>query len=198
ADAMAGARDTYLAAGMDDYITKPVSGAVLMAKMAEIARREPARSPATLVVVPALPVLDTTKLDDLDTVLPRKSLTELISLFLSDAARILVEVEAARARNDLALAGQQAHMLVSIAGNLGAMELSALARTFETACRRNEVGRIEGLAHALGVAATKATAALSSWQLGARAERDTTKASPANVSETPPATMPGGGAALIP
>lgn len=198
ADAMAGARDTYLAAGMDDYITKPVSGAVLVAKLAEIARRQVRRAQAPLAVVPALEVLDTDKLNDLDAALPQQSLTELICLFLSDAATVLVEIEAARENKDLTRAGQQAHMLVSMAGNLGAMELSALARTFETACRRNEVGRLEGLAHALGVAATKATAALSKWQAEVRAGRNLAKPLPGNAAQSPVATMPGAGPHLSP
>ncbi|RBP16403.1 signal transduction histidine kinase [Roseiarcus fermentans] len=38
ADAMTGAKDYYLRAGMDDYLAKPIRAAVLRAKLAEIAR----------------------------------------------------------------------------------------------------------------------------------------------------------------
>ena len=39
ADAMSGARDQYLRAGFDDYVSKPISPAILLSKLAELAHK---------------------------------------------------------------------------------------------------------------------------------------------------------------
>jgi CheY-like chemotaxis protein len=39
ANAMSGAKEQYLGAGFDDYITKPIQPAVLLGKLAELAQR---------------------------------------------------------------------------------------------------------------------------------------------------------------
>lgn len=158
ADAMVGARDEYLAAGMNDYLSKPIDVGQLLAKLAEL---PVAAAPAVSAPRDRFPVLDSGKLAELETVLPAKSVAELITMFLAEAAATLAKVEEARVAGDYVAAGHAAHALVSMAGNLGAMEMSAQARAFEQACRKNELDRIDALARNLSAAGVKATAALA-------------------------------------
>ena len=175
ANAMEGARAEYLAAGMDDYISKPIDGKLLLTMLAELSiKKKPlARSPeapAPRGAIPAngktasvldLPVLDAAKLADLDAVMPAQEVTEFITLFLTEAAKHLAQIEECRANADLPAAARAAHGLVSMAGNVGAMELSALSREFETACRSGNSQAVERLAGEVSTAGAKATTALA-------------------------------------
>ena len=82
-------------------------------------------------------------------------------MFLAEAAGQLAKVEQARLTGDFAAAGFAAHALVSMSGNLGAMDMSAHARAFEQACRKKEFDRLDSLARNLSTAGVKATAALA-------------------------------------
>jgi signal transduction histidine kinase/CheY-like chemotaxis protein/HPt (histidine-containing phosphotransfer) domain-containing protein len=177
ANAMQGARAEYLAAGMDDYISKPIDGKMLLTKLAELSvKRKPVvRPPAALAPrgdtepwtngkmapVPDLPVLDAAKLAELEDVMPPEEVVEFIALFLAEAANHLALIEEHRANGDLPTAARAAHGLVSMAGNVGAMELSALSRKLENACRSGDKEAVERLAHELSTAGAKATTALA-------------------------------------
>jgi signal transduction histidine kinase/CheY-like chemotaxis protein len=134
AHAMRGASEEYLAAGMNDYITKPFQPAVLLAKLERIGKGaaiEPVRAPPPQT--PAL--LDTKNLEELAQGLPWNNLAGLITLYLHAAEAHLLEIDACAKAGDLSGLVGQAHMLVSSAGNLGAMQTSALARELEHFCR---------------------------------------------------------------
>jgi CheY-like chemotaxis protein/HPt (histidine-containing phosphotransfer) domain-containing protein len=161
AHAMRGASEEYLNAGMDDYITKPFQPALLLAKLERLAEGRPAqveRAPQHL----ALPVLNTANLEELRTALSPESLHGLVTLFLHDAECQMFEIDNCERAGDLAGIGRQAHMLVSSAGNLGAMQTSALAREVEHFCR---TGKPDGLAPML--AELRRSNALSSEALKA-------------------------------
>ncbi len=53
ADAMSGARDQYLRAGFDDYISKPIAPAILLSKLAELAQRPKPSDNGTTSEMPA-------------------------------------------------------------------------------------------------------------------------------------------------
>jgi signal transduction histidine kinase/CheY-like chemotaxis protein/HPt (histidine-containing phosphotransfer) domain-containing protein len=175
ANAMEGARAEYLAAGMDDYISKPIDGKLLLAMLAKLpAKKKPlarpseapaprgeARTDEKPAPVPALPVLDAAKLAELDAVMSAQAVTEFITLFLTETASHLAQIEEHRANGDLPAAARMAHGIVSMAGNVGAMELSALSREFETACKSGNTDAVERLAHELSTASAKATTALA-------------------------------------
>ena len=177
ANAMQGARAAYLAAGMNDYISKPIDGKLLLSKLAQLSAKKkpgvrPSEAPAIhegpqpmtdrmSASVPAPLVLDAAKLAELDTVMSAQSVAEFIALFLAEAANHLALVEEHRAKGDLSTVARAAHGLVSMAGNVGAMELSALSRELEHACRADDMQAVERLAHELSTAGAKAASALT-------------------------------------
>ncbi|HTT99067.1 MAG TPA: response regulator [Rhizomicrobium sp.] len=161
AHAMAGAKEEYLAAGMNDYISKPVDPKLLFAKISAISGVIAPAAPST--PEPAAPVLDISKLEELRSALPAHSLEEMIHLYLTDVDICLEKLARARARSDLELCGREAHTIVGMAGNLGVMKVSATARNLEVACRRNEVARVYPLIGELSESCVEAASALEQW-----------------------------------
>ena len=165
AHAMRGAREEYIAAGMNDYITKPFQPAVLLAKLDRLA--DGGLPPAETVCGrqhPVLPVLDPCNLEELAAALPLANLTSLITLYLHDTEGQLLEIAARVKVGDLAGIGRQAHMLVSSAGNIGAMQTSALARDLEHFCGAGNPDGLNTLPHELRQSIAQSSAALQAWR----------------------------------
>jgi CheY-like chemotaxis protein/HPt (histidine-containing phosphotransfer) domain-containing protein len=163
AHAMRGACEEYLAAGMNDYITKPFQPALLLGKLERLAEGLPAEPPSKRPGQ-VLPVLDTSNLEELGAVLPPENLAEFITLFLSEAESQMREIGACEKAGDLAGVARQAHMLVSCAGNLGAMRTSALAREVEHFCKAGNPDGLAPMLDELRRACTQACIALKTWR----------------------------------
>ncbi|MBV8979011.1 MAG: response regulator [Alphaproteobacteria bacterium] len=133
AHAMAGAKEEYLAAGMNDYISKPIEPKLLLARLEGIDAAAPARMERDQGLW-----LDMGKLADLRSALPAPKLKELILLYLLDVEPHLAKIATSHARGDFETVAREAHAIVSMAGNLGATKASAAARRLETACRRGD------------------------------------------------------------
>jgi signal transduction histidine kinase/DNA-binding response OmpR family regulator/HPt (histidine-containing phosphotransfer) domain-containing protein len=169
AHAMTGAREEYLAAGMNDYISKPVQPKLLFSKLDRIAENAPvaAPEPETQVADPVESepeLLAREKLEELESVLPFAKLADFIRLYLIDVELHLNNIAEAQARNDFETIGREAHMLVSTSGNLGAMHASAAARRLEQACRSGAGGETYPLIAALRETCTVSSAALAAWR----------------------------------
>jgi signal transduction histidine kinase/DNA-binding response OmpR family regulator len=143
ADALHGAAERYRGSGMDGYLSKPLSAPALFRALKEFATgRRPKRSSAD-----GLPTLDETAIETLrDFMLPAQ-IEALLTESLADIAvrvrRLGVRLDAA----DLGDAAQEAHDLVSIAGNCGVCAMSALARDIERACKQGVMAdALEGFA----------------------------------------------------
>jgi CheY-like chemotaxis protein len=174
ANAMQGARAEYLAAGMDDYISKPIDGKMLLTKLANLSlkRKPAARTPAgrrgsepwmdgKSALAPNLPILDDAKLAEQDSVMSPPEVAAFIALFLAEAATHLTQIEECRANADLSTAARVAHGLVGMAGNVGAMQLSAISGELEDACKNDDTKAVEHLAFELSAASAKVTKALT-------------------------------------
>ena len=168
AHAMRGVSDEYLAAGMDDYITKPFQAAMLLAKLDRLAAGVPAETEGALRQAPP-PVLNPENLEELTAVLPMESVSGLITLFLQDAEGQLREIASCEKAGDLAGIARQAHMMISSAGNLGAMRTSALARQVEQFCKAGDSSGLAPLLDALRRTAGESNAALRAWRDSKRA-----------------------------
>jgi signal transduction histidine kinase/CheY-like chemotaxis protein/HPt (histidine-containing phosphotransfer) domain-containing protein len=132
ANAQPGAREDYLAAGMDDYVTKPISPAALLALLDRFKPAAPAPAADTY------PVLDAETLTSLAAVMGEDGLGSFLSLLAQDARGNLDTAAAALAGGDLPAVARAAHAIISSAGNAGARQLSVQARKLETAAKSGD------------------------------------------------------------
>jgi len=81
-------------------------------------------------------IYDTAKLSELMAALSAQNLEEMLQLYLTDVDLRLERLVRARAKSDIEACGREAHAIVSMSGNFGAMRASAAAGNLEAACRR--------------------------------------------------------------
>jgi signal transduction histidine kinase/DNA-binding response OmpR family regulator/HPt (histidine-containing phosphotransfer) domain-containing protein len=144
AHALSGAREEYLAAGMNDYISKPVDPGLLLTKIVEIAGKIERKDAASKTASPASPGnvappkgvsaksgIDKACLVTLDSVMTADEVREFV-----DAYRGEVKIRLANMREggEAKTIAADAHALVGMSGNVGAMHMSQLAAAVEKAC----------------------------------------------------------------
>jgi signal transduction histidine kinase/CheY-like chemotaxis protein len=182
ANAMAGAEKEYLRAGMDDYVSKPIHPEVLFAKLANIAKNIEAKLPQTDFVLHApheevpfdsgiaqmtnLPALDLDKLASLLAVLPMTAVRDLLRLYILDTDNHLALMQEAKSGGDLDAIARASHVIISTAGNMGAEQVSALARLVTDACREGNVDAAERLVDELVTASVVTSDTIRSWLEG--------------------------------
>ena len=175
AHAMAGAREEYLAAGMNDYIAKPVQPEVLLTKLSQLTPAARPMPPPVQVEDaagnPIPPVLDVDKLAELEAALPTNAVRDFLLLFFPDIESHLAAIGEARQRDDFEAVARAAHVVVSNAGNAGATLTSVLARKLEQACRSGNRADCDSLIAQLTEAATEAVSALRVWLDAPRSQK---------------------------
>jgi HPt (histidine-containing phosphotransfer) domain-containing protein len=88
---------------------------------------------------------------------------ELIGIFLGDAPARIAEVLDGCARGDFDLVERAAHALKGSAGNLGAIQVQALADQLQGAGRAADLAEVRSTAPALEQAFAEAAAELRAW-----------------------------------
>jgi CheY-like chemotaxis protein len=136
ANAMQGDREMCLAAGMDDYITKPVRLDELVGALTRVQPR--ARDGASAGAAPAI---DRTAFENLKQAMGAEFIGELIDTFLEDTPKLLADMRRAWAERNADTFRRAAHSLKSNSANFGAATLSALSKELEM---MGKAGELEG------------------------------------------------------
>ncbi|MBM3547921.1 MAG: response regulator [Alphaproteobacteria bacterium] len=149
ANAMAGDREFYLGAGMNDYIAKPLVPSKFLEIVARWIETTPTAAPAA---VPAAiedgdrPIIDDSLLDELKRKVPEETFQELLGFFLDGAFTSMSKIETMIEAGDLQGLAAEAHALKGMAGNFGAARLEALAGRLEKACKAGDQPAVTDLA----------------------------------------------------
>jgi signal transduction histidine kinase/DNA-binding response OmpR family regulator len=153
ADAVAGARERYLQAGLDAYLAKPLTPAALTAALAEAAS---GRLAGLAVDSPPAAIIDPVQLETLREVLGERPLAEFIAEAVQEMTRRIAALRSSLESGALAEAARNAHDLISVSGNCGATRVCAIAREVEQACNAGDAARALARSVAIDRAATLA------------------------------------------
>jgi two-component system, sensor histidine kinase and response regulator len=154
ANAMQGERERCLAAGMDDYLTKPLRQRTLKDTLARWVAQAPATSSDPDRPDPAdgvrhgdrgdLPLLDDAVIADLEN-LDGDVLAGLLALYLDEAAGRLSELAGAVDRGDMPMVAQMAHTLRGNSSTLGAAHVARVTAELETTANAGDLTSAAGL-----------------------------------------------------
>lgn len=146
AHALLGDRERFLAAGLDDYVTKPVRLEALAGALRRSAPLSGSGSDTPRVTEAALAyagnkVLDADALSELREVMNEsgpRAFTELVETFAAYADQLIGQMEHAAQRGHAEDLRQAAHALRSSSGNLAAVRLRELCRELEHAALQDD------------------------------------------------------------
>jgi CheY-like chemotaxis protein/HPt (histidine-containing phosphotransfer) domain-containing protein len=158
ANAMPGDRETYIEAGMDGYLPKPIELDALAAVLVQagaLARERTRGHGEDVVDMARLEHLRAMQ-DDSQPSLVR----ELIDLFLGDSAAQVARIAQALETRDAGTLRALAHRFLSVTQNIGAVRLSQLCAELEGVARAGELERAAPLVDGVLLERERAHAAL--------------------------------------
>jgi HPt (histidine-containing phosphotransfer) domain-containing protein len=132
ANAMLGDREACLAAGMNDYVSKPFERTSLLATLSHWISGSRAVPPPPEAVGGWL---DTDHLDRLSAMMPIARFALIVDSYLASIAPQLAEFAALASAGDFPGLMRTSHVLKGTSGNLGAREMQRLSDELELAAR---------------------------------------------------------------
>jgi len=144
ANAMRGDDLTCLAAGMDDYLSKPIHSEQLLATVQRWAGRRSgctpgeARAPLGTPLPAAASPVDRAKIEELRDAMGADGFTRLMQTFFRDCPGHLRQLREAVRDGDLERAGREAHVLKGSAGSVGFREMADTAARIVAAARHGD------------------------------------------------------------
>jgi PAS domain S-box-containing protein len=149
ANAMKDDREKCIAAGMDDYITKPIDPGQLLERL-ETVSLAVRRPPAVALPAPS-PVPAAARAFDLEAGLKRTRgkralMKQLAELFLQDLPAVLAQLQGAIAAGDARAVERSAHRLRGAAFTVSAEPLAAAAHGLELMGRNGQLAGVHGAA----------------------------------------------------
>ena len=173
ANAMAGDRDKCLAAGMDDYLSKPIQMKTLAEAVGRAARFKQRREagletggPASVVAAGAVAaarstVLDMEQVGELIALDPELGvLAEFVGMYTAQAPARISAIKLALLDNNLTAVSHEAHTFKGASANLGAARVALVARQIELAGKAGDGSQIFGWLDDLEAAYAEAVQAL--------------------------------------
>jgi len=152
AHAIKGDREKFIAAGMNDYISKPIDKQrllkVLDKWLAQPAPATPLDSAAETTSQPSK-VLDINALEQLARDTSAELLPRMLEAFRTEASSRVQAIAQHLSPAAPEQLQREAHSLKSSAGTFGALELQQLAHKLELACRNDQPGDIEETARSI-------------------------------------------------
>ena len=137
ASAMQGDRQTCIAAGMNDYITKPLRVEALMQALVNcpgIPATAPGLAPASASQPDSMPVIHTSALQEIRQMVPDQAdafLVETIDFYLLEAPKLVQMAQTAFNQGDDKTLRRAAHTLRSSSALLGALDLAERCEVLE-------------------------------------------------------------------
>jgi signal transduction histidine kinase/DNA-binding response OmpR family regulator/HPt (histidine-containing phosphotransfer) domain-containing protein len=171
AHAMAGAREEYLSAGMDDYLSKPLEPDALFAALAKASAKSTDAEPTTGTVcaesaeppVGIGKIFDPVRIGTLQRVLPEGGFTDFVGMFRDSLKTVADRTERLIVADKIDELMHEAHGLAGTAGNVGAIWISHCARELEQACKSADAASIARAAKALKQAVPETQCELERW-----------------------------------
>ncbi|MDE1145323.1 MAG: PAS domain S-box protein [Azospirillaceae bacterium] len=172
ANAMVGMREEYLAAGMDDYVSKPFDQGRFLDLVARwtggaaagtsaLAAPAAMAGPSDGYPMADQPLFDGEPLAKLVDLAGREGTVDMVREFVAFGQARIARTVGLVAAGNLPEARREAHSLISTVGNLGLRRLQYLAQSLEQACIVEDGAQAQDLAAAIAAVAPASWAALA-------------------------------------